>query len=87
MGHPQDVIFRRPKYVGKGSPQDAGRGRPLALHRGPYGDVHRTSFGNVLRTSPGRNFAECVILVSYFQKKEMTKNNSENMRKELFKKS
>ena len=49
-GHPgdgtlerrQDVIFQRPK--------DVGRGLSLALHRGPNGDVHRMFFGDVLRT-------------------------------------
>ena len=31
VGQYGDVIFQRPK--------DVGRGRPLAAHRGPYGDV------------------------------------------------
>ena len=38
-GNPQDIIFQRPK--------DVGRRPPMALHRGPYG-------GHLLGTSSGR---------------------------------
>ena len=57
----QDVIFQRPKIV--------GRGCPLALHRRPYGDVHKTSLGEVLRTSSGRNFAEWVTTIAVLNAK------------------
>ena len=40
LSHITDVIFQRPKDVGRGRPQDVGKGRPLVLHKEPYGDVH-----------------------------------------------
>ena len=57
-GHPQDVIFQRPKGVGEEHPQYVNMGRPLALYRGPYRDLRKLSFRDDLRTSLGHNFAE-----------------------------
>ena len=55
LGRPHDVIFQRPK--------DVGRALYLVLHREPNGDVHRTSFGDVIGTSLGRHFANWDISI------------------------
>ena len=77
MGCPQDVIFQRPKDVGRGSPQDVGRRRPLVLHRGPYGDVHRTFLEtSSARPQSGRKFTEWAL-----NKKGLTKHKQLTFKK------
>ena len=55
LGRPHDVIFQRPK--------DVGRAYYLVLHREPNGDVRRTSFGDAIGTSLGRHFANWDISI------------------------